>query len=54
MDAVFKEKNLLKQKNIQEAFGYINSVLPRNMRLQMLARFIAAGYTPDQSADNVT
>lgn len=54
MDAIFKEKNLLKQKNIQEAFGYINSILPRNMRLQMQARFIAAGYTPEQSANNVS
>jgi hypothetical protein len=54
MDAIFKEKNLLKQKNIQDAFGYINSVLPRNMRLHMKARFIAAGYTPEESANNVT
>lgn len=54
MDAIFKEKNLLKQKNIQEAFGYINSILPRNMRLQMQARFIAAGYTPEQSANSVS
>ena len=54
MDTIFKEKNLLKQKNIQEAFGYINSILPRNMRLQMQARFIAAGYTPEQSANNVS
>jgi len=35
MDAIFKEKNLMKSKNIQEAFGFINSILPRNMRLQM-------------------
>lgn len=54
IDTIFKEKNLLKQKNIQEAFGYINSILPRNMRLQMQARFIAAGYTPEQSASNVS
>ena len=54
MDAIFKEKNLLKQKNIQEAFGYINSILPRNMRLQMQARFIAVGYTPEQSANNIS
>lgn len=54
VDTIFKEKNLLKQKNIQEAFGYINSILPRNMRLQMQARFIAAGYTPEQSANSVS
>lgn len=54
MDALFKEKNLFKQKNIQEAFGYINSILPRNMRMQMQARFIAAGYTPEQSVANVS
>lgn len=54
MDALFKEKNVLKQKNIQEAFQYINSVLPRNMRVQLQSRFIASGYTPQQSADNIT
>lgn len=54
MDALFKEKNVLKQKNIQEAFQYINSVLPRNMRVQLQSRFIASGYTPEQSANNIT
>lgn len=54
MDAIFKEKNLLKQKNVQEAFGYINSILPRNMRLQMQARFVANGFSLEDSANGVS
>lgn len=54
MDAIFKEKNLLKQKNVQEAFGYINSILPRNMRLQMQARFVASGFSLEDSANGVS
>lgn len=54
MDAIFKEGNLMGQKNLQEAFTYINSILPRNMRLQMQARFIANGHTPEESANNIT
>jgi hypothetical protein len=53
MDAIFKEKNLLKQKNVQEAFGYINSILPRNMRLQMQARFVASGIPLDKSSEGI-
>lgn len=54
MDAIFKEKDLLKQKNVQEAFGYINSILPRNMRLQMQARFVANGFSLEDSANGVS
>mgnify|MGYP006874628751 CR=1 FL=1 len=54
MDAIFKEKNLLKQKNVQEAFEYINSILPRNMRLQMQARFVANGFSLEDSANGVS
>lgn len=54
MDAIFKEKNLLKQKNVQEAFGYINSILPRNMRLQMQARFVANGFSLEDSDNGVS
>lgn len=53
MDAIFKEKNLFKQKNIQEAFSYINSILPRNMRQQLQSRFIANGYSLEESAQGV-
>jgi hypothetical protein len=53
MDAIFKEKNLIKSKNIQEAFEFINSVLPRNMRIQMQARFVANGYSVKDSAKGV-
>ena len=54
MDAIFKEKNLMKSKNIQEAFGFINSILPRNMRLQMQARFVANGFSLEDSAKGVS
>ena len=54
MDAIFKEKNLMKQKNVQEAFGFINSILPRNMRLQMQARFVANGFSLEDSAKGVS
>jgi hypothetical protein len=54
MDAIFKEKNLVKSKNIQEAFEFINSVLPRNMRIQMQARFVANGYSVKDSAKGVS
>lgn len=54
MDAVFKEKNLMKSKNIQDAFGFINSILPRNMRLQMQARFVANGFSLEDSARGVS
>lgn len=54
MDAIFKEKNLIKQKNIQDAFSYISSVLPRNMRLQLQSRFVANGLDVKDSADAVS
>lgn len=54
MDAIFKEKNLMKSKNIQEAFGFINSILPRNMRLQMQARFVANGFSLEDSTKGVS
>lgn len=54
MDAIFKEKNLIKQKNIQEAFTYINSILPRNMRLQLQSRFVANGMPLEKSAEGVS
>ena len=54
MDAIFKEKNLMKSKNIQEAFGFINSILPKNMRLQMQARFVANGFSLEDSTKGVS
>lgn len=54
MDTIFKEKNLMNSKNIQEAFGFINSILPRNMRLQMQARFVANGFSLEDSTKGVS
>lgn len=54
MDAIFKEKNILKQKNVQEAFTYINNILPRNMRLQLQSRFVANGVSLENSAEGIS
>lgn len=53
MDAIFKEKNIMKQKNVQEAFTYISNILPRNMRLQLQSRMVANGIPVESSADGV-
>ena len=44
----------MKSKNIQDAFRFINSVLPRNMRLQMQARFVANGFSLEDSAKGIS
>lgn len=54
MDAIFKEKNIMKQKNVQEAFTYISNILPRNMRLQLQSRMVANGLDVKDSADAVS
>lgn len=54
MDTIFKEKNILKQKNVQEAFTYINNILPRNMRLQLQSRFVANGVSLENSAEGIS
>lgn len=53
MDAIFKESNLLRQKNVEDAFAYIQSVLPSNMRKQLQARFVANGYSLKESQQNI-
>lgn len=42
-DAVFKTKEVTSDKNIQKAFQYIQSVLPRNIQLQLSGRYVAQG-----------
>lgn len=54
MDAVFKEKTLMSSKNVQEAFKYIQNLLPRNMRLQLQARFVASGNSLKDSGEYVS
>lgn len=46
-DAIFKVKNTQEGKNLDAAFQYIQSVLPRNMRLQLMGRNVAAGNSPE-------
>ena len=53
MDAIFKETNFMKQENVKDAFAYIQSVLPSNMRKQLQARFVANGYSLRESQENV-
>lgn len=42
-DAIFKNKELMESPKIQEAFGYILSVLPQNMKNQLMGRYVANG-----------
>lgn len=42
-DAIFKSKEVRESKNLQDAFKYIQSVLPRNMQVQLQGRYVAAG-----------
>ena len=42
-DALFKSKEVRESKNLQDAFKYIQSVLPRNMQVQLQGRYVAAG-----------
>lgn len=55
-DAIFKNKEIMKSRNIQEAFEYIRSVLPRDMRVQLSGRWVANGGTTDSAGkymDNI-
>ena len=52
-DAIFKETMIQKTSNIKEAFEYIQSVLPRNMMLQLQGRFVANGMTPKESLHSI-
>lgn len=42
-DALFKSKEVRESKNLQDAFKYIQSVLPRNMQVQLQGRYVASG-----------
>ena len=42
-DAIFKNKQVFESKNVQDAFKYIESVLPRNEKMQLIGRYIANG-----------
>ena len=42
-DAIFKNKQVFESKNVQDAFKYIESVLPRSEKMQLIGRYIATG-----------
>ena len=42
-NALFKLRNTAEGKNLEEAFNYIQQVLPRNMKIQLIGRNVAAG-----------
>ena len=42
-DAIFKNKQVFESKNVQDAFKYIESVLPRSEKMQLVGRYIANG-----------
>lgn len=52
-NAIFKETMIQKTSNIKEAFEYIQSILPRNMMLQLQGRFVANGMTPKESMHSI-
>ena len=55
-DAIFKNKEIMQSRNMKEAFEYIRSVLPRDMRIQLSGRWVANGGTTDSAGkymDNI-
>lgn len=55
-DAIFKNKEVMQSRNMKEAFEYIRSVLPRDMRIQLSGRWVANGGTTDSAGkymDNI-
>ena len=42
-DALFKLKNTVEGRNLEEGFNYIQMVLPRDMKTQLIGRNVAAG-----------
>lgn len=42
-NALFKLRNTAEGKNLEEAFTYIQQVLPRNMKVQLIGRNVASG-----------
>lgn len=48
-DALFKSKEVRESKNLQEAFNYIQSILPRDMQTQLRGRYVASGGNLDDS-----
>ena len=48
-DAIFKNKQIMKSRNLAEAFDYIRSVLPRDIRIQLSGRWVANGGTTDSA-----
>lgn len=51
LDAIFKIKNSESSKNIQEAMNYIMSMLPNNMKTQLIARNVVQGGDYKKSND---
>lgn len=49
-NAIFKQKELMSSKNMQEAFAYIMSVLPQNMKNQLMGRYVANGGNYEDAA----
>lgn len=48
-EAIFKNKQVLESKNLEEALAYISSILPRHVQLQLQGRFVAQGNDYKQS-----
>lgn len=52
--ALFQYKEKEKSKNVNDAFGYIMSILPSNMKSQLLANSVAQGMSYSDAATHAT
>lgn len=52
-DAIFKIKDTAQGKNLKAAFEYIQSVLPRDMKIQLMGRNVAAGNKYETGSDYI-
>ena len=53
LDSILKVTDEATRSNINEAFNYIYSVLPRNMRYQLTGRYVAEGGNLDKSGNYI-
>lgn len=52
-DAIFKNKQVLSSKNMELALNYVESVLPNDIKKQLISRNIANGYSYRESVNNM-
>lgn len=50
-DAIFKEKDTLKSDNLKAGLEYLQKILPRNMKYQLMAQHVSAGGKYESGVD---